>query len=84
MMKKISNVKSDLSKKKMDQFGIQMEKYSRLKMSSPRNIEVTDDLFYKNYRYEQFKERAKTIVDNKTLNKFNRKKFKSRSHRKTE
>ena len=43
-----------------------MAKYSRLKLSSPRNIEVIDDLFYKNYRYERLKERAKTIVDNKT------------------
>jgi hypothetical protein len=62
MMKKIANVKSELSKKKMDEFNNQMTRYSRIKWSSRQNIGVIDNLFYKNYRVEMMRGRANTIT----------------------
>ncbi len=76
-MKKISNAKSHLSKKKMDSFIGDMTKYGKLLLSSKDRMNLIDDLFYINFKLEMLKDRTQTITE-KTMRKFNRNKIKSR------
>lgn len=51
MMKKLGSIESDLSKKKMDQFGKNMKKYGKLaKSTKNNNAALIDDMFYRNYK----------------------------------
>lgn len=51
MMKKLGSIESELSKKKMDQFGKNMKKYGKLaKSTKNNNAALIDDMFYRNYK----------------------------------
>ena len=76
MLKRMSSIESDFSKKKMKDFSKQMGKYTKLTRNSSKNIEVLDQLFYRQYkrqlignRIEEKSEKAHEKNKRKTLHK---------------
>jgi len=82
ILKKISNIKSELSKKKMESFVGDITKYGQFMQSPKDKVSFIDNLFYSNYKLEVMKDRTQTVTD-KMRAKINRKKFKSVSGNKT-
>jgi len=81
ILKKISNAKSGLSKKKMDEFSGEMTKYGQLMVSPKEKAAVIDQLFYSNFKLGMIKDRAQTFIE-KNQGKFTSKKLKNGSNRK--
>lgn len=77
MLKKISNVQSSLSKKKMEEFSAQATKYGQLMLSPKNRANDIDRLFYSNYKLEILRERATTLAEKSSRIRVKRKKLKS-------
>jgi hypothetical protein len=63
MLKRMENIESELSNKKMKEFSAEMRRYTKLAKPSLRNIEQIDEMFYRHYKKSVVRHKAEPGPD---------------------
>jgi hypothetical protein len=80
MLRRMGQIESDLSKRKMRDFSREMGRYGKIARQSSKNIEVIDQLFYRQFKRQMLQEGKPERTSNKTHQRKLRKKLKSIHH----